>query len=369
MIGNTILITGADGYIGLGLARRYCDSSDRPLMLWVRADDDQELLGKKAHLSKHLGESDKRLNFCAGNLGNDDPLSGVDPRSVHTIIHAAAVTRFNVDADTAQSVNLEGTEKVLRFARNCPSLQSIALISTIYSSGLKSGLIKEVPLDGKDGFANHYEHSKWEAETALLTRYDQLPWKILRVATVIADNDGGHVVQQNAFHNTLKLFYYGLLSVVPGQPSTPLYFVTGDFVTNAIYDAMSDPLQKVIYHVTYGQEESPKLGDLLDIAFETFGQDDTFRRRRVLRPLYSDLKSFGLLADGMTSLGKGIMNQAVSSVSPFAPQLFIAKDVDNSNLRAIMADYEAPAPAELLRRTCAYLTQTKWGRESEVAVG
>jgi hypothetical protein len=189
------------------------------------------------------------------------------------------------------------------------------------------------------------------------------------VATVIADNDNGHVVQQNAFHNTLKLFYYGLLSVVPGQPSTPLYFVTGDFVTDAIYDAVSDPLEKVIYHVTYGHDESPTLGNLIDIAFETFGQDDTFRKRRVLRPLYCDLGSFALLADGMASFGKGIMSQAVASVSPFAPQLFINKNVDNSNLRSAKVDYVVPPVGDLLRRTCTYLIHTRWGKESEIAVG
>lgn len=369
MSGDTIVITGADGYVGLRLARRCFDSSDQPLLLWVRADDANEFQSKKATMSKQLGDSDARLMFSCGNLGNNDPLSGVDPRSAHTIIHAAAVTRFNVDAKTAQTVNIEGTEKVLRFAESCPSLQCFALISTIYSSGLKSGLIKEEPLDGKDGFANHYERSKWEAETALLTRHNQLPWKVLRVATVIADNSSGQVVQQNAFHNTLKLFYYGLLSVVPGEPSTPLYFVTGDFVTNAIYDAMNDSSQKAIYHVAHSREESPRLGDLLDIAFETFQEDDTFRKRRVLRPLYSDLESFGLLADGMASFGKGIMNQAVSSVSPFAPQLFIKKDVDNSNLRSTMVDYEVPPVGELLRRTCAHLAHTRWGRGSEIAVG
>jgi thioester reductase-like protein len=367
--GDTILITGADGYVGRRLARRIMQSSDQPMILWVRADNNVEFQAKKEHLSRQLVGSDRRLSFAAGNLGNDVPLSGIDPRSIHSIVHTAAVTRFNVDEQTAQTVNVEGTQKVLKFAASCPRLQCFTLVSTIYSSGLKSGLIKEDPLDDRDGFANYYERSKWLSEAALLTRYNELPWKILRVATVIADNDNGHVVQHNAFHNTLKLFYYGLLSVVPGKASTPLYFVTGDFVANAILDVVNHPLEKVIYHVTYGRDQSPTLADLIDVAYGTFGQDDTFRRRRVLRPLYSDLGSFGLLADGMATFGKGIMNQAVSSISPFAPQLFVNKIVDNSNLRSAMVDYVVPPAGDLLRRTCAYLIHTRWGKEAEIAFG
>ena len=369
MSGDTILITGADGYIGRRLALRLMETSNRPLMLWIRAAGDAEFQVKKARLSGQLIASDGRLSFACGDLGQDNPLAGVDPSSVHTIVHTAAVTRFNVDEKTAQTINVAGTQKVLRFAASCPHLECFALVSTIYSSGLKEGLIKEEPLDGRDGFANYYEQSKWQAETALLTDYGQLPWKILRVATIIADDEDGQVGQQNAFHNTLKLFYYGLLSVVPGQAGTPLYFVTGDFVTDAICAAVSSPINRVVYHVTYGREETPTLGALIDIAFATFGQDDRFRKRRVLRPLYCDLGSFGLLADGMAAFGKGIMNQAVASVSPFAPQLFITKDVDNSNLRSAMVDYVVPPLGELLRSTCAYLIRTRWGKESEIAAG
>ena len=43
---------------------------------------------------------------------------------------------------------------------------------------------------------------------------------------MIADDASGAVTQQNAFHNTLKLFYYGLLALMPGACDTPLYFIT-----------------------------------------------------------------------------------------------------------------------------------------------
>jgi thioester reductase-like protein len=362
MAEGRVLITGADGYIGSRLARKYRASTDLPLLLWIRARDVSEFECKKAVLQDQFPEAGKRILYACGDLGQPEPFAIIDPGSVGSIIHAAAVTRFNVDATTARQVNIEGTIKLLNFAETCKGLERFALISTIYSSGLKDGLIAEQQCDGSAGFANHYERSKWEAEAAVIQRQDRLPWKIFRVATIIADDDAGRVVQYNAFHNTLKLFYYGLLSVIPGDPNTPLYFVTGDFVTEAIYHSMDDTQERSIYHVTHRRAESPTLAGLIDTAFETFQSDDGFRKRRVLRPLYSDLESFNLLADGLTAFGQGVMGQAVSSVSPFAPQLFVNKDVDNHNLRAAVGSYSPPVALDFLNRTCAHLVATRWGR-------
>src|SRR5438445_4516778 len=119
---------------------------------------------------------------------------------------------FNAEADLVGRVNADGTEKLLRFAARSPGLESLGLISSIYASGLQSGPIAEIPFDGKAGFANHYESSKWESEARLLRGYASLPWKICRLATAIADDASGRVSQYNAFHNTLKLFHYGLMS-------------------------------------------------------------------------------------------------------------------------------------------------------------
>ena len=57
---------------------------------------------------------------------------------------------------------------------------------------------------------------------------------VLRLPTIIADGDDGQVTQYNAFHNTLKLYFYGLLSLVPGDPSTPVSLATAAFTTAAI---------------------------------------------------------------------------------------------------------------------------------------
>jgi hypothetical protein len=104
------------------------------------------------------------------------------------------------------------------------------------------------------------------------------------------------------------------------------------------------------------------VGELIDSAFAVFEEQDDFRARRILRPLFADARSFDLLVGAVRSFGGGIVSQAVSSVAPFAPQLFVAKDADNRRLRAAMPAYAAPDPKRLVERTCRHLVETRWGR-------
>jgi nucleoside-diphosphate-sugar epimerase len=360
-----VLITGADGYLGMRLARKYLESTGNRLALWVRSADENEFHAKRELLARQINDNEDRASYHWGDLVDDKPFDSLDPADINTVIHSAAVTRFNVDEATAREVNINGTDKVLRFARGCSGLESIGLLSTVYASGLKTGAVEEAPLDGSCGFANHYERSKWLSENILLTEYDSLPWRILRVATVIADSDSGRVSQYNAFHNTLKLFYYGLLSLIPGRAETPIYFVTGEFATDSVFELMQNSQNRAIYNVAHSEAESLTLGELIELAFETFDQEGDFRSRRILHPLFSDAESFDLLVEGISAFGGGIVNQAVSSVAPFGKQLFIRKQIQNHNVVANLKDYRAPDARTLIRNTCEYLVRTRWGKHTD----
>ena len=362
MAKSYVMITGGDGYLGLQIASRYLERTNEAVLLWVHAKEQPEVQAKQQRVAARLGPCADRLRFGCGDLTDEQPFEGIEPERVKMIIHSAAVTRFNIDADTAQHVNVEGTAKLLAFARRCRSLQALGLMSTVYASGLRTGPIREVAFDDSGGFANHYERSKWQAETLLMSRFAELPWRVLRVATAIADDASGTVTQQNAFHNTLKLFFYGLLSLIPGKPQTPLYFVTGRFVADAVFELMQQPANQMIYHVAHTRQESASLGELIDSAFEVFLQEEDFKQRRLLKPLYTDAEAFDLLVQGVTSFGGGVVNQAVSSVAPFARQLFVDKTIENQHLVERFSAYRAPDPRQLVRSTCDYLVRTRWGR-------
>jgi nucleoside-diphosphate-sugar epimerase len=359
---NAVLITGGDGYLGQRTAQRYLESTDHPVWLWVRAKDRQELVAKQARLDESLKRYTGRVTYFAGDLTAPEPFAAVDPKAVGQILHCAAITRFNVDEESARRTNVEGTRQLLDLAARCPSLDVVSLVSTAYASGLRPGVIEEARLTGEAGFANHYERSKWTAEELLFDRYAHLPWQVFRMATVIADDVDGRLTQFNAVHNTLKLFYYGLLSFVPGLADTPLYFVTGDLMAAALFELMQHGEVESIYHLAHRKDECLRLGELIDLAYDSFSADPGFKTRRVLKPLFSDAESFDLLVEGVRSFGGGVVNQALSSVAPFARQLFVHKDLRNARTAADCQGFRSPDIRRVMQNTCAQLVATRWGR-------
>jgi nucleoside-diphosphate-sugar epimerase len=264
----------------------------------------------------------------------------------------------------AQAVNIDGTARVLAFARRCPRLERLAVLSTLYACGLQSGRVAEAPFGAASGFANFYEWSKWEAERHVLRDAADLPWRLLRIATVIADDDTGAVTQRNAFHRTLQLFYHGLLSLLPGDPATPLYFVTGDFVADAVYALTETTDARGIYHLAHDRGAACTLGELVATAVAIFDGDADFRRRRILPPLLCDWESFGALAEAVEGFSSPEVKHAVRSVAPFARQLFSIKDVDNHRVVARYAAYRAPEARALIAAVCTALLRARWRHAS-----
>ena len=361
---NVTLITGGDGYLGRRIAAKLLEETDSRLLLWLRAADASAFLSKQDVLAESFGRFEGRVEYCYGDLTGESPFDGIEPASICRIVHAAAVTRFNVDEGTARRVNIEGTEKLLRFAERCGALERLGLLSSIYASGMRAGPIPETPFVNA-GFANHYESSKWAAETLLFEKYAHLPWRIFRIATAIADDANGQVSQHNAVHNTLKLLYYGLISTLPGKPGTPMYLVTGDFAADAVCRLMRVSGSERIFHVAHRREQSLSLDELITLVFEVFGADEFFRKRRIPRPLYVDEEAFELLHSALGAFAGGVVNQAVDSVAPFARQLFITKEVQNANLIAALGRDPAPDASAVVEATCRHLVRTKWGREKD----
>ena len=356
-MGRRILITGAGGYIGQRLAARLLETSDASVVLWLHGD-----AASRVAPPHSLANFGSRVEAVAGELGAPDALSAVDPRELTHIVHAAAVTRFNVEAELADRVNLGGARQVYELASRCERLEHLIQVSTVYAAGLRDGEIAETPLSRAPRFANHYERSKWEAEQLLLEHYAHLPATIARVATVIADDLGGPVSQQNAVHNTLRLLFHGLLSLVPGEASTPVYFVTGRLVVDALAALVLGTQRPRVVHISHAAGESATLGELVDITFDVFAANEGFRARRLLKPLLVDADSFEMLVSGIDGFGGDAVRQALASVAPFARQLFSTKQVQNDELRALLPGYAAPPPTELVRRTVETLVETRWGR-------
>jgi nucleoside-diphosphate-sugar epimerase len=344
------LITGADGHVGKALAGWLLENSEDRLVLFVR--------GNKRERFGEIAEN-ARCRIVQGDLRDAEPFSVIDKDEVTGILHCAAVTNFGVDQDTARAVNIDGTDKLVGFAESCPQLSRFGLVSSLYAAGLRTGAIIEAACDDSAPFANHYEWSKWSAE-ALLHRHPELPWQIYRVATILGEDESGVVRQHNVIHNTLRLLYYGLLSVIPGDPDTRVYMVSTDFVASAIGQLFLDATDRETFHISDAGSDAMTLAAVTDAVFETFQRDPRFARQRILKPLFCDQGSFETLVQGVGQFG-GAVSQALDSVAPFAPQLYSDKDVQNERSTEALSGMRAPDSKKLLSAVSEYLVNTRWG--------
>lgn len=353
---NTTLITGADGHVGNALARRLLACPDQSLILFVRAADGDEQRTKQRKLGALINEPRCRLVF--GDLRAADPFAAVDPGEITGILHCAAVTRFTVDRPTAVAVNVLGTEKAMDFAGRCGRLRRFGLVSTIYACGLREGRVAEAAFDEAPGYANFYEWSKWQAEQLALQR-PQLPLHVYRLATIVAEDGSGTVVQQNALHNTLRLMYYGLLSVIPGNADTRVYTVATADAARAVTRLFLHETANGIWHLSDSGGDALRLGELTDIAYEAFRSEPAFARRRILKPLFCDHDSFVSLVEGAGQFGS-ILARSLQSVAPFARQLYSDKDVHTASTDSALGGRNSEEPRRLIDATARFLVRTRW---------
>jgi nucleoside-diphosphate-sugar epimerase len=355
------LVTGAEGYVGRCTARALLERSALRLVLAVRSPERIEPL--RAWVCS-LAADPERVTLRVADLERAEPFIAGALRGVNYVVHCAAVTRFNVERELARKVNVDGTRKLLAFAAGLPELRRVLLVSSVYASGLRSGEIPERQLDARAGFANHYEWSKWSAEALAADEFAHLPIAVARLSTVLADDPSGRIVQLNAFHNTLRLYHAGLLSLVPGRPDTPVHLVTGELVRAALLRLLSEHVAPGFYHVTHAAAHTPDLASVLAWAFEAFEQDPSYRRRGLRRPLFAPAASFEQLADGSQRMVGPVMRQAFSSLTPFARQLYVAKTFENRRLRLALPEYRPPQLETQVRNTVAELLATRWLRAS-----
>lgn len=275
---GAVLITGATGFVGMEVLARYLERGDRPVYALVRADSDRaaqrrldavvtNLFGTRA--ASHSG----RLRAVAGELTAPD--LGLDrkrreqlARQVTTIVHSAASVSFTLPLEEAREINVEGTRRMLEFARLANDLGGLSRyghVSTAYVAGTHAGRFAECDLDVGQRFNNSYEQSKFEAEQ-LVRGHAGLPFTILRPSIIVGDRRSGWTSAFNVLYWPLRAIAQGVFDLVPGVPSAPLDVVSVDYVADAVYELCegSDGVGQT-YHLTAGAQAST-IGEIAQLA-------------------------------------------------------------------------------------------------------
>jgi thioester reductase-like protein len=244
--GNGIsLVTGFPGFIGRRLVERLLnEDGGRRIVALV-----EERAAENARAA--AGELDpERLEVLAGDitdrrLGLDDDDYERLRAQTTTLFHLAAVYDLAVPADIAQRVNVDGTGNVLELCAGCEQLERLVYVSTAYVSGLRTGTVYEHELAMGQGFKNHYESTKFQAEVWVRSRMDRVPTAILRPAIVVGDSTSGETQKFDGPYYLLRTISRTRRSRLPimrfGAADSPFNVVPVDYIVAAIAATAREP--------------------------------------------------------------------------------------------------------------------------------
>ena len=280
---GTFFMTGVTGYIGSSLLKKYLDDSEMEFDLLVRSRREKSPAERVRAVLEELypgGDTSalmERIRVHEGDvslekLGLDDKVYGDLTARVTRINHCAAAARFDLELDDARAINVGGTGNMLKLAGTCIGLDKFDYIGTAYVSGSRDGLILEDELDMGQEHRNTYERSKMEAEKLVREHFDKLPVTIMRPSIVICDSRTGRASDFNGFYRALRLYWHGLMKMLPGTPSCRIDLVPVDYVTDAIFALSANEASTGrVYHLTAGAGKTASLSEISGLAAEHFG--------------------------------------------------------------------------------------------------
>jgi thioester reductase-like protein len=264
---GAVLLTGATGFVGTEILSRFLERGDRHIFALVRAEnDDQAAVRLPAH---------DRLTAVAGDIQQTELVLADETREllrreVTTVVHCAASVSFDLPLEESRAVNVDGSRRMLEFARSCERLERFSYVSTAYVAGEPGGLFREDELAVGQRFRNPYERSKFEAELALRSEGRDLPLQILRPSIVVGDSSTGRTSSFNVLYGPLKAFARGAVPAIPARRDAPVDIVPVDYVADRVHELATHGPDGT-FHLVAGRNATT-VGRLLEMSSEELGR-------------------------------------------------------------------------------------------------
>ncbi|MGZ8179584.1 carboxylic acid reductase [Williamsia sp. SKLECPSW1] len=210
---TTVLLTGANGYLGRFLCLEWLerlDAVDGTLVCIVRGRDTADARrrlesvfdsGDAALIARFAELADRRLEVLAGDISS--PRLGLDETTwnrlaevVDRIVHPAALVNHVLPYDQLFAPNVVGTAEVIRLALTTRR-KPVTYLSTVGVAAEGGPSVLDEDLDireasseraVRDSYANGYGTSKWAGEVLLREAHDlcELPVGVFRSDMILA---------------------------------------------------------------------------------------------------------------------------------------------------------------------------------------
>lgn len=352
---HTVLITGGTGMVGQDLLPKICS---------------QELVERVIVLTRGNGvlPAHPKIEAVSGDvrlpdIGFRQDLKQSVAKAVTTFIHGAADTSFSSELSAARSMNVAGTENIMRFAADCPRLKAFCHLSTVYVCGKRTGTIREEDLEHNSGFVNAYEQSKYEAEQLVASEAHRLPTTVVRLSTILGRSRDGAVTKTGAIHHALRFFFHSLAPLVPGKKESLVDLIALDYATESIALAALDQFTPgSTWHVC-GSSDAFSLEQFLEETLQLFYKNrPAWRKRAIEKPAIVNLEKFYLFVKSVEELGESVLKNSVAVLKSFAPQLAYPKLISDAStqFRLQQSGLARPEIRDYYPKVIRFLLENNW---------
>ena len=317
---------------------RYLERTDRPVYAAVRGRDRAEAEARLRTAVQCMFGSARRVRRPApcrarrhrAPRGSGSPTAERDELAerVTDIVHSAASVSFTLPLDRSREINVEGTRRMLEFARAVPRPRRPARATRTSPRPTWPARIaassREEQLDVGQDFRNPYEQSKFEAERLVRAHAGRLPIQVFRPSIVVGERTTGWTASFNVLYTPLKAFVRG---VAAGAARAPLRARRrGARSTTSRTPCSSSPTTRCegagTYHLVAGAQAT-SVGRLIELSAQHVGQ----REPRVIPPGLFKRVVYPVLAGTSRRRRRGLQRTRV-----FFP--YFAMDVSYGNANA-----------------------------------
>ncbi len=241
---RVLFITGFPGFIGRRLVRALL-AADQEAAIVALVEEKQ--LDRARECAETIDSS--RIEVVQGDitkpgLGLQDMRREQLQREVLQVFHLAAIYNLAVPLELAELVNVDGTGNILDFCAGCQQLERLNYVSTAYVAGDRQGSVYEHELVLGQGFKNHYESTKFQAEVWVQQRMHEIPTTIYRPAIVVGDSGSGETEKFDGPYYVLRTLSRAAERSGPlprfGSPESPFNVVPVDFIVKSMVAACTD---------------------------------------------------------------------------------------------------------------------------------
>jgi thioester reductase-like protein len=242
--GGVIFFTGFPGFIGKRLVRSLLERDSKAR---VAALVEPRFAASAREAAAAIDS--ERIEILEGDIADrrlglaDDAYERL-ASDMTSAYHLAAIYNLAVPLEVAQRVNVDGTGNVLELCARSKKLSRLNYVSTAYVAGDRHGVVYEHELALGQGFKNHYESTKFQAELWVRDSMDEVPTTIYRPAIVVGDSKTGETQKFDGPYYFLRTISRSVKQGLPipqfGRAEAPFNCVPVDFIVDAMLVAADD---------------------------------------------------------------------------------------------------------------------------------